>query len=372
MGRIYDIAVLGSNCAGLAAGYQLARKGLDVVIVQTPGRSCECPLSDWIPAELFDSHAALKDLASACQGEPFKHICYHNAELDKQVCDRSRGRVGYFLSNAKLRDALTNSTRKAGASFRATNTLPEIELGDQEVRLSGPINLSARMAILTQGDPGWVAGDLALPLRTIPRTQMVAAGLDIPVGSAESISAISGKLNIVEMKEHSELGMFFAYNSIVHLRVISTSSASGTRAAELSALAVKMQHAGLLCDDLQLERAVGAVWQPPSGLALELETHVVKRCLLAGEAGGFCDSVTGQILAPSIHSALLAADVAISALKQDDVQQALADFQEAWQDELASGLRPPSTPPQLLLPLLFVNDRIAARFSRTLLCGEQF
>ena len=372
MGRIYDIAVLGGSCAGLAAGYQLARKGLDVVIVQTPGRSCECPLSDWIPAELFDSHAALKDIAHDCQGEPFKHICYHNADLEKQVCEKSRGRVGYFLSNAKLRDALTNSARKAGASFRATKTLPKIELGDEEVRLLGPITLSARTAILAQGDPGWVAGDLALPLRTIPRTQMIAAGLDIPVGSSGSISKISGQLNIVEMKEHSELGMFFAYDSIVHLRVISTSAASGTRAAELSDLAAKIQKAGLLCDDLQFDKAVGAVWEPPSGLALELETHVVKRCLLAGEAGGFADSVTGQVLAPSIRSALLAADVVISALKQDDVQQALGDFQDAWQSELAAGLRPPSTPPQLLLPLLFVNDRIAARFSRTLLCGEQF
>ena len=372
MGRIYDIAVLGANCAGLAAGYQLARKGLNVVIVQTPGRSSECPLSDWIPAELFDSHAAMKDLAAACQGEPFKHICYHNADLDKQVCEKSRGRVGYFLSNAKLRDALTNFARQAGATFKATKTLPKIELTDEDVRLSGPIDLSARVAILAQGDPGWIAGDFAQPLRTIPRTQMVAAGLDIPVRSKESLSKISGQLNIIEMKEHSELGMFFAYDSIVHLRVISTSAASGSRAAELSALAVKMQKAGLLCDDLQYDKAVGAVWQPPSGLALEMETHVVKRCLLAGEAGGFCDSVTGQVLAPTVHSGLLAADVAISALKLDDVQQGLDSFQEIWQSELAASLRPPSTPPQLLLPLLFVNDRIAARFSRTLLYGEQF
>ena len=175
---------------------------------------------------------------------------------------------------------------------------------------------------------------------------------------------------MVGMREQSELGMFFVAGSHVHLRVVSTSSASGTRAAELSAMLTALQGARLLPDDLRLDRARGAVWTPPAGVALEMDSHVAKRCLLAGTAGGFADSITGQVPAQSIHSALLAANVAARALKARDVQDALMEYKNIWRKALADGLRPPSTPPQMLLPLLFANRRIVGRFTKALLYGQ--
>ena len=67
---------------------------------------------------------------------------------------------------------------------------------------------------------------------------------------------------------------------------------------------------------------------------------------------------------------MLAADVAVAALKRKGVQESLMRFKALWRKSLADYLRPPNTSLQLLLPLLFVNQKIVGRFSRALLQGE--
>ena len=130
----------------------------------------------------------------------------------------------------------------------------------------------------------------------------------------------------MEEPERSEIGLFFITDDRLHLRIISSSPAAGTRAAELSALVARLQQAGSVPANLPLHRAKGAVWRPPAGAALEMETHVAKRCLLAGTAGGFCEPVTGQTLYPSVASALLAAQAAAKALDTRDVHAALETY----------------------------------------------
>ncbi len=126
----------------------------------------------------------------------------------------------------------------------------------------------------------------------------------------------------------------------------------------------------MLPADLPLAKAAGAVWYPPSGMALELETHVAKRCMLVGTAGGFVESITGQTLYPGVKSALIAADIAHAALDHARVQEELMKFKNHWRKNLADYLRPPNTSLQMLLPLLFVNQQIVAKFTRALLFGE--
>lgn len=196
------------------------------------------------------------------------------------------------------------------------------------------------------------------------------AALDVPLSSPADAKQVGKALNVVELPERTELGMYFAVGPTLHLRVVSSSPAAGTRAAELSAMLATLQAAELLPARLSLGRARGAVWLPPAGVALELETHVAKRCLLVGTAGGFAEAVTGQTLAASVRSALLAADVARKALDSDDCQEALMHFKTVWRRSLADFIRPPNTSLQMLLPLLFANKRIIGRFTAALLEGK--
>ena len=75
-------------------------------------------------------------------------------------------------------------------------------------------------------------------------------------------------------------------------------------------------------------------------------------------------------MAPSIRSVVIAADVAMAALKSKDPQDTLMRYKNEWRKRLADVIRPPSTSVHMLLPLLFVNTRLVTRFTRALLYGE--
>jgi hypothetical protein len=181
---------------------------------------------------------------------------------------------------------------------------------------------------------------------------------------------LRGALHVIESRDRSDMGMFMVSDSKLHIRLISASVASGMRAEELSTLLGKLQRANVVPADLPLSKAIGAVWYPPAGMALELETHVAKRCMLIGTAGGFAESITGQTLYPSIRSAMIASDIAHAALDHPHTQEELMKYKTHWRSNLADYLRPPNTSLQMLLPLLFVNEQIVAKFTRALLFGE--
>jgi flavin-dependent dehydrogenase len=368
MATLYDIAILGSTAAGYAAAWALAKKKLKTVVVASPRQPAECPLTDWVPGDFF-AQGLPKSLAKACGASEFRQVCYHNAALDKHEQYSSRKRAGWLVNAARLEKALKAEADAVKVDTRTSNTRPAIQLQEDSVVLMGSRRIEAKMLIIAQGLPNDIMGDLALPVRTVAQGHLIVAGLDVPLNK-QTAASIDECLNIVEMHERSELGMFFRQGNTLHLRVISNSAAAGNRAAELSSLVCTLQAAGLLPASLSLAGAKGAVWHPPAGVALELESHVAKRCILAGTGGGFAESITGQTLQPTVQSALLAAQVAADAIKADDPQDALMNFKELWRQEMADYLRPPSTSLRLLLPLLFVNQNIVDKFTQALLFGE--
>jgi flavin-dependent dehydrogenase len=366
---MYDVAVLGGTPAGFAAACHLAGKGVDVAVVGPPPHAIECPLWDWVPRGFFRLSFLPKTFPRRCGAVSFRRICYHNVSMTDVVRYTARASAGHFVHADKLTKALKSAASKAGASVRSTQTEPAIRLEEDAIALVGTTQTWAKLLIIASDRPSEVISELALPARTVPRSSLSAAGLDVPVGNDAELRALRGALHIVEMPERSELGMFFVSPDSLHLRMISSTTAAGVRAAELSAMLNGLQQAGLLPASLALARARGAVWRPPAGVALELETHVAKRCLLAGTAGGFVDSITGHTLWPTVKSALLAAEVVSSALKSRDPQEALMSFKDIWRSSLADYLRPPNTSLHMLLPLLFANRRVASKFTRALLYG---
>ena len=366
----YDIAVLGATPAGFAAGGYLAGKHKTVAIIDAPRQACESPLADWVPKGFFQTPHLDKALAQSAGATPFSCVQYHNSDFSKQVDYHQRGAAGHVLHAEHLRKAMRHWAEKAGAFVtRPQKAHPIIHLQEDTVTVVGTPHITARYLLIAHSRPNDVIADLALPAQNIPFSPMVIAALDVPLPTKVA-KALGGTLHIIDTPDRSDLGMLFIADTTLHVRLISTSPASGNRSAELSALLARIQSSGLLPMDLPLAKAKGAVWHPPAGVALELETHVAKRCLLTGTAGGFVESITGQTLLPSIRSALLSADMILLADKADDPQEALIQFKSAWRREMADYLRPPNTSLQMLLPLLFVNQQIAAKFTKALLYGE--
>ncbi len=370
MPKTYDIAVLGASAAGYAAAWSLADRGRSVIVVDTEARTTESPLSDWAPRDLFRMKGLGTSLAKASGAVPFDRVRYHNAPLQRSAEHKSRATAGYFFRTEELVKALRSRAETAGAENYNPQNTPEMHLEENGVRLVGGRTVHAELLLIAHSRPNEIVRDLGLAVRSLPHSSLTAAGIDVAIPGRRDAEELSGVLNVVELPEHSDLGMFFVTDRTLHVRVVSSSVASGTRSAELSTLVAQLKQAELLPDNLPLGKATGAVWRPPAGVALDLETHVAKRCLLIGTAGGFVETIAGQTVMPTVRSALVGADVANDALDADNPQEALMQFKTAWRTALAEYLRPPTTSLRMLMPLLFVNDRILARFTRAMLYGE--
>lgn len=370
MTQVYDIAVLGATPAGYAAARLLASQKRSVVLMDGPHPLGQCPLADWAPADALELPGLAESLAVNCAAGDFDRVCYHNVKLSNRVEYKFRNGAGVFVDYRVLCKALRTEAVAAGVTMRTTSTPPAIHLKEEQVALVGSKQAVARLLLVTHNVTSDLMRELSLPARSQPTGSLTAAGLDVPLTKAKA-SGLNGALHVVEMPERSELGMFFIMGRVLHLRVITSSPASGTPAAELSTMVANLQRAGILPGNLALAKARGAIWHPPAAAALELESHVAKRCLLTGTAGGFGDSVTGQTIRPSIESALLAAETAAQALDSGHCQETLTNFTTIWRKRMSRYLRPPSTSLQLLLPLVFVNRSILPRFTRALLFGEE-
>jgi len=370
MPRTYDIAILGATAAGWAAAEHLAHKRLDVIVVDCPSAASESPLCDWVPKDFFRILGPPMSLAKTSKATAFRKMRYLSADMSRQMEYSTRSPAGYFLRPGVLIEALQARATKAGAQRRGMRKVAVVQLEEDAVRLIGAAQVVARILIIAHSCPTDVLAGLGLPSRAGPKSTCTVAGLDVPIRGKAMAKQITGVLHVVESRERGELGMFFVAGSTLHLRVISTSPASGTRAGEMGRLITSLQQNEILPGNLPLSRAKGAVWLPPIAEALEMESHVAKRCLLAGTAGGFVDTISAHSLTPTVRSALIAADVAAKALASDAPQDALMAFKAKWRKSLADHLRPPSTSLHLLLPLLFANKRLVTRFSKAMLYGE--
>jgi len=370
MPKTYDIAVLGATAAGYAAAWKLASDGRQAIVINVPAPATESPLGDWVPKEFFQLRGLPKSFAKATGAKPFRCVRFHNAALTRCVEHRFRATAGYFVESSRLVGAFRELAASAGAATKNLSAPPAIRLEEDGVQLVGETRTKARLLMVAHSLPGELIGQLKLPLRPPAQSSLVVAGINIPLKSKSSGQPLSDAMHVIELPEPSDLGMFFVLDGVVHLRVISASMASGTRAAELSSLAGSLQTAGIIPSGLQLGKAKGNIWHPPAGAALDVETHVAKRCLLVGTAGGFAETISGQTLLPTVKSSVLAAEVACEALDNDNVQESLMKYKTVWQEALADYLRPPSTSLRMLMPLLFVNRQILSRFARSMLYGE--
>jgi flavin-dependent dehydrogenase len=121
-------------------------------------------------------------------------------------------------------------------------------------------------------------------------------------------------------------------------------------------------------------RAVGPPESRPcvAGLAVDMDTHVGKRCLLIGDAGGFVASFSGEGIYPAMKSGWIAGQVAARAVAAPVMQDELSSFSAAWRAELADYLRMPNIDLTLLVPLIFTNPQMSRRVARAFLLGRSF
>lgn len=366
---MHDIAILGGTAAGYAAAYRLASSGCDVVVLETPCQATECPLGEWVPSELLALKHLPKTLAKDAGAKAFRSVIYHSKDLSQQCEHNARSSLGYLVPAGGLVSALSDAALKAGATRHKSATPVAIHLLEDSVELQDIRRIRARLLLVAQNSPDHVLNTLAISAVGVAASTILAAALDLPLPASRA-GETTCQLHVIQPRRRGELAMFFPAGKMLHVRILRNADSESQHAADLSELVAGLQEAGLIPAKLPLQKARGALWQPPAGVALDMETHVAKRCLLVGSAGGFADCITGATPATTIESALLACEVAIKAMAASNPQETLTEFKHSWRDSMADRLRPPNTSLAMLMPLLFVNRRIVPKFTQALLQGQ--
>lgn len=274
--------------------------------------------------------------------------------------------------------ALRKQARDADVCLNEGAQPERIELQERQVnvRLADAEPISARFLLLADGaSRSFFQANLA----GAPRCDAIAPGaqgrwfaaLRIPVNarSAEA-KALDNHLHwlLTPAREDRCLVWWRDGNAVVI-----TLLACGTDravAAELCEMAGELVERKLIPAGKGIDPA-GVLLRPaPVRFALDVESHVDKRCLLIGDAGGFVSQVSGEGLYPALWSAKLGCECLLRAMDSRHPQDELRGFSTAWRSTMADYLRPPNTDMHFLLPLVFNNEQMAQRMAAAFWRGE--
>lgn len=361
-----DVLIVGAGVAGRTAAGLLARKGRTVQVLG--GAVCGVPSgSRWVSSGVEPLLKALGVPARDAAAEPVRGVAFHASDFSKRQEVSIGGGAGWFVDLADWNSRLTRSTA-ATAAADASGEAVAFRMREDEVvvGLADGTERAARLLLLADGSPSRAAGAIGMELRPSLSSRW-GAQLEWPATRGSRIAP--GVLHwVLGIEGGAGLATFWSAGGRESLSVFA-SSASVVQSWLARLLPGLVDSCGVV-----LPRDLPAGGAParcvPAGLALEIESHVGKRALAIGDAGGFVAAATCEGIYPAMWSAQIAAEVADAALTGDCPQDELREFDARWRGAMAEYLRPPNADLQFLLPLVFSNKQMAERLARALLRGE--
>lgn len=359
----YDLIVVGGGPAGAAAAIAASQLKLHTLLIDAPGAAAPPACTGWAgPAAV----QLCRDcgVAPEALGETFTGLRLWSWDGSKSTEVKDAALAGCIVNPAELSQALRSAARDRGAEILAPAAAAQLSAREDQtvVQLADGRKLSGQVVVVATGAASDLARraafspgtpDTRAPLGavvTLTSRQRLDCGLDVVIGATRAFKL----LTIARAGSH-----IFA--------ALLTHDHATPAVAQLTAVLDSLRHAGVLPNDCvgQPRAAAGL-----AGSALEYESHVAKRGLLAGDAGGFVAAFSNDGLYPALRSGWLAAETAARALQAPVLQDELATFSAVWRSDLADYLRMPNTDLGLLLPMVFSNAQMSRRVARAFLLGQ--
>lgn len=374
---MYDVVVLGAGAGGAMASLLLSRKGLTVAIVERAAaepKKVICP--EWISASAVDSLRAAKLDGTACLEQAFSGMTFHSPDFKKTTQALNDKPPAWRVDYGQFVDWLRGQAEAAGIVICAGTACSEVSLGEDRVTLhvgeAEPIE--ARFLLLSDGAARTFlaanSGSSRLPLAEPPlsgTTGRWIATARVPL-AAKAAEADGTMHWVLDRPQHTHVLWWQDGRAIV-----CRAEGSGTGvevAAHLHRVVAGASAAGLLPVKAPLEAGDVVLRPAPARSALEIDSHVEKRCLTIGDAGGFTSDASGEGIYPALWSAKIAADCILHAAAGPLPQDRLREFSTTWRTTMAEYLRPPNTDAHFLLPLIFNNKQMAQRMAAAFWRGE--
>ena len=422
-----DVLIIGAGPAGATAARVLARAGVSVTLLDRESFPREKCCAGWLSALAFGEFPELKGTVpdasllrglspssppaqqkqwgqSQTAGQPptagqsplpvecaFKGLVFHSPDLETTAAWSGADPVGFQVNRAAFDAALVDLAHEAGAEVILGEAVTEIVETDAgvSVKTQSGKSLSAKLLIGADGANSFVARSLGL-MQEITAADMIGSvnesfelgesrvtelyGADRAIHVALAYNFLAGYAWAFPKKSSVALGLGGKGLSGEKARVrFKEWVADAQRIGLLPASSVGARHA------VPAQTPAGGVI--PAGVALKAKSLVSKRAILVGDAGGFVSSASGEGIYPGMVSAKIAAEVVLRALARGDsplkretvgTVPALAEFDALWRARLGRHLAMPNVNLQMMLPMIFSDPRVTAKFARAFLFGEKF
>jgi flavin-dependent dehydrogenase len=363
VGREYDLLIVGGGPAGSAAAIAARRAGLSVLLIEREPEGRERSGLGWIGPAGVELCRDCGLSTGRTGAEPFRELRLFSWDLKRSTTVAERGLGGWIVARESFDRALRDLAGSAGAEMLLGISCEAVASREERVvlSLSDGRRVAGGVLILADGLDSALARSVNLVAAgDLPRvSHCVRVELETPAGEVGLDVVLGGhRLGVQATIMRTGRRVCFA---------LLTREAPREAENRASAFLQAAQAAGLLP-----RAVVGApvIERSPAGLALEMESHVGKRCLLVGAGGGFVGAFSNEGIYPAMKSGWIAAETAARALKQPVVQDELASFGTAWRTQLAEYLRMPQTDFSLLMPLVFGAKPMSRRVARAFLLGE--
>ena len=371
----YDVVIIGAGPAGATAARLLAKAGASVALVDREKFPREKCCAGWLSALAFKEFPELAARQGAFVECAFSGLVFHSPDLEATAEWSDSAPVGYQVSRAKLDAALVDMAREAGAEVilgEAASEITESGAG-VSVKLASGRALEAKILIGADGANSLVARSVGLMAEIAPADMIGSINECFEIGEA-AVEKLYGPARPIHVAiAYNFLAGYawaFPKRSSVALGLGGKGLSAEKTRPRFKEFISDAQRIGLIPPGSASKACGGGII--PAGVALKAKSHVSRRTMLVGDAGGFVASASGEGIYPGMLSARIAAEVALKALAASDVSSALSEFNAAWRARMEKFLAMPNVNLQMMLPMIFSDKRVAAKFARAFLFGEKF
>jgi flavin-dependent dehydrogenase len=363
--ELYDLVVVGGGPAGATGALHAARRGATALVIEKEHSPPPEAWAAWLGPAAVSLCKECGVSARKAGATEFKGLHLHSWDLRRSAAVDDRDLRGWLVDRATLDEALRKEAVAAGADMIVGREVQDLALGEDRAVLSLSDGQQAVGKVVLIGDGVASPMGRMANLAVAAQQPSVALGAFVRYETKEKMARLDVAIGA---SRAGQLATIVRLGKVVCVGLVMRSPQQPV-GQELCAFLDQAVRSGLLPD--------GAPHEPvqrlcPGGVALDMDTHVGKRCLLVGDAGGFVAAFSNEGVYPAMRSGWIAADAALRALAASVLQDELATFGVAWRRELADYLRMPNTDLSLLVPLVFNNEQMSRRVARAFLLGQPF
>lgn len=364
----YEVAVIGAGPAGAIAANVLARKHRRVLLVDRERFPRPTLCSGWLSARAEKLLADAGVRLSPDVLQPFQQVTFFNGDFTKSTRPHFKQPPGFLVDRVRFDNELVRAAVSHDVALVQGCAVTGIQLRESAVclALADGRRMESRLLLLSPGRGSPLLEGVGFP-------RQIGGGAYWTAHVSEALppgrEAEPHVVVVFGLDGAGSFGLCCRSRDRVTLDV----NWMGEKERALPVLAKLCDNAfrhGLAPVNLGAKVASAVMVRTPAAAALDMDSHVRKHTLLAGDAGGFVSAVSHEGIFPAMWSGQLAAEVLNTAVSSRHSQDALIGYDASWRVEMADYLRSPHTDVRFLLPLIFANQPMADRMGAAFFHGE--